>query len=284
MEERSGKEAVAQRRILVTGGTGLVGRAIRECVEKEDPATCSQESWIFLSSKDADLRSPAEARKVFEKHQPTHVIHLAARVGGLFENMRYKVEFWRENIAINDNVLELSREFKVEKLVSCLSTCIFPDKTSYPITEAMIHNGPPHDSNVGYAYAKRMLDVLNRCYHEQYGCQYTSIVPTNIFGKHDNFNLESSHVIPGLIHKLYLAKSFFCAVLFASLSLSLSLSLLLIGFFSLLPLSRREQHRLYSVGHRQATPAIYLLIRPCPPHFMGAALVRRGRSYHPLRG
>ncbi|KAL6048277.1 GDP-L-fucose synthase, variant 3 [Balamuthia mandrillaris] len=211
MEERSGKEAVAQRRILVTGGTGLVGRAIRECVEKEDPATCSQESWIFLSSKDADLRSPAEARKVFEKHQPTHVIHLAARVGGLFENMRYKVEFWRENIAINDNVLELSREFKVEKLVSCLSTCIFPDKTSYPITEAMIHNGPPHDSNVGYAYAKRMLDVLNRCYHEQYGCQYTSIVPTNIFGKHDNFNLESSHVIPGLIHKLYLAKSFFCA-------------------------------------------------------------------------
>ncbi|KAL6077343.1 GDP-L-fucose synthase, variant 2 [Balamuthia mandrillaris] len=224
MEESSGKEeAVAQRRILVTGGTGLVGRAIRECVEQEDPATRVQESWIFLSSKDADLRSPAEARKVFEKHQPTHVIHLAARVGGLFENMRYKVEFWRENIAINDNVLELSREFKVAKLVSCLSTCIFPDKTSYPITEAMIHNGPPHDSNVGYAYAKRMLDVLNRCYHEQYGCQFTSIVPTNIFGKHDNFNLESSHVIPGLIHKLYLAKSFFCSVLFASLSLSFSL-------------------------------------------------------------
>jgi GDP-L-fucose synthase len=107
---------------------------------------------------------------------------------------------------MNDNVMECSRIYGVEKLVSCLSTCIFPDKTTYPIDETMIHDGPPHDSNCGYAYAKRMIDVMNKCYNEQYGCNFTSIIPTNIYGPHDNFNIEDGHVIPGLIHKCYLAK------------------------------------------------------------------------------
>jgi len=91
-------------------------------------------------------------------------------------------------------------------VVSCLSTCIFPDKTSYPIDETMIHNGPPHTSNEGYAYAKRMIDVINRAYNSQYGCQFTSVVPTNIFGPHDNFNVDDGHVLPGLMHKCLTAK------------------------------------------------------------------------------
>lgn len=91
-------------------------------------------------------------------------------------------------------------------MVSCLSTCIFPDKTTYPIDEMMIHNGPPHHSNEGYAYAKRMIDVINRCYHLQHGCMFTSVVPTNIFGPHDNFSIEDGHVLPGLMHKCLLAK------------------------------------------------------------------------------
>ena len=107
---------------------------------------------------------------------------------------------------MNDNVFEACREFGVKKLVSCLSTCIFPDKTTYPIDETMVHNGPPHPSNEGYAYAKRMIDVLNRSYERQYGLKYTSIIPTNIYGPHDNFNVEDGHVIPGLIHKCYKAQ------------------------------------------------------------------------------
>lgn len=87
---------------------------------------------------------------------------MAACVGGLFKNMRQKAELFRDNFLINDNVIHNSHEFKVSKVVSCLSTCIFPDKTTYPIDETMIHNGPPHDSNFGYAYAKRMIDVSNR--------------------------------------------------------------------------------------------------------------------------
>ena len=98
--------------------------------------------------------------KVFEKHRPTHVIHLAAKVGGLYGNMKANLEFFRINMAINDNVLALCHEFKVQKVVSCLSTCIFPDKTTYPIDETMVHNGPPHTSNYGYSYAKRMIDVM----------------------------------------------------------------------------------------------------------------------------
>ena len=85
-------------------------------------------------------------------------------------------------------------------------TCIFPDKTTFPIDETMIHNGPPHFSNEGYAYAKRMVDVQNRMYKAQHGCNFTAVIPTNIFGKHDNFHLDDSHVIPGLIHRGYLCK------------------------------------------------------------------------------
>ncbi len=87
---------------------------------------------------------------------------MAACVGGLFKNMRQKAELFRDNFLINDNVIHNSHEFKVSKVVSCLSTCIFPDKTTYPIDETMIHNGHPHDSNFGYAYAKSMIDVSNR--------------------------------------------------------------------------------------------------------------------------
>jgi GDP-L-fucose synthase len=180
-----------------------VGKAI-ESVVKEDGV--ANESWYFASSKDADLRDRASTKAMFDRIKPTHVIHLAAMVGGLFRNLKYKVEFYRENILINDNVMECCREANVVKLVSCLSTCIFPDKTTYPIDETMVHNGPPHPSNAGYAYAKRMIDVMNRAYNEQHGCNFTSIIPTNIYGPHDNFCIQDGHVIPGLIHKTYLAK------------------------------------------------------------------------------
>lgn len=191
-------------RVLVTGGSGLVGRAIQQVVEEE--GTKEGDEWIFLSSKDADLRNKEETKAIFQKHQPTHVIHLAAMVGGLFKNMKFNLDFWRDNIHINDNVLQVAHEFDVIKVVSCLSTCIFPDKTTYPIDETMIHNGPPHESNFGYAYAKRMIDVHNRAYFQQYGRCYTAVIPTNVFGPHDNFNIEDGHVLPGLIHKTYLAQ------------------------------------------------------------------------------
>ncbi|CAK9816267.1 Probable GDP-L-fucose synthase [Anthophora quadrimaculata] len=186
--------------ILVTGGTGLVGRAIETVVKENKNET---EKWIFVGSKDADLCDKLSTEKLFEKHKPTHVIHLAAMVGGLFYNMKHNLDFLRRNIHMNDNVLQTAHENGVVKVISCLSTCIFPDKTTYPIDETMIHNGPPHSSNYGYSYAKRLIDIQNRGYYEQYGRLYTSIIPCNVFGPNDNFQPGASHVIPGLMRRLY---------------------------------------------------------------------------------
>jgi len=193
-----------EKKVLVTGGSGLVGQAVRMMVE-EDPNE-NVENWIFLSSKDGDLREMSACKKIFEEHKPTHVLHLAAFVGGLYRNMKYPVDFWNHNVNMNQNVMKCSFDSNVQKLVSCLSTCIFPDKTTYPINEDMIHQGPPHNSNEPYAYAKRMIDVMNRAYYQQYQKIFTSVIPTNIYGPYDNFHLEDSHVIPALIHKCYLAK------------------------------------------------------------------------------
>ncbi|XP_041989035.1 GDP-L-fucose synthase [Aricia agestis] len=193
--------------ILVTGGSGLVGKAINEIVLEEKSKGNKEyenENWIFLSSKDGDLRERTATEAIFDKHQPTHVIHLAAMVGGLFHNMEHNLDFFRENMAINDNVLNASHKYDVKKVVSCLSTCIFPDKTTYPIDESMVHNGPPHSSNYGYSYAKRMIDVLNRGYWQQHGRRFTSVVPCNVFGPHDNFS-STAHVLPALVRRMHAA-------------------------------------------------------------------------------
>lgn len=196
--------------VLVTGGTGLVGKAIEHIIQTEPEGSRfgkkPGETWVFASSSEADLRNSQQTNKLYEKYKPTHVIHLAALVGGLFKNMKYKLTFLRENILINDNVLHASYTHKTQKLISCLSTCVFPDKVEYPLDENKIHSGPPHESNFGYAHAKRMVDVQNHAYKEEFGCNFTSAIPTNVFGPNDNFDLEDSHVIPGLIHKCYLAK------------------------------------------------------------------------------
>ena len=177
---------------LVTGGTGLVGSAIS--------------AEVYLSSSNVDLRNTSETFKIFETILPDKVIHCAARVGGLGGNMNYKGEYFYDNMMMNLNVLEASRRVGVKKLVSFMSTCVFPDDVEYPLTEEKIHLGEPHHSNYPYAYAKRMVEVQSRAYREQYGVNYVSIIPTNIYGPNDNFDLHQGHVMPMLIHKCYLAK------------------------------------------------------------------------------
>ena len=187
-------------KVLVTGGTGLVGNGINVIKEyfKYD--------FVFLSSKDCDLTSYEETIALFKTIKPDYVIHLAACVGGLFKNMNFKVDMYEKNTLINYNVLKCCHEVSVKKVISCLSTCIFPDKTTYPINEEMLHNGPPHTSNDAYAYAKRMIEVHSQAYQQQYGDNFICVIPTNIYGEHDNYSLEGGHVIPALIHKCYLAK------------------------------------------------------------------------------
>lgn len=188
-------------KVLITGGSGLVGSAI-----KSISSLYPNFEFIFLSSKDCDLTNWEQTNQYFNSVKPDYVIHLAANVGGLFKNMKYKVDMLESNLTINSNVLKASHNIQVKKLVACLSTCIFPDKTTYPINESMLHLGPPHFSNDAYAYAKRILEIQCKAYREQYGDNFICVIPTNIYGLFDNFNLDDGHVIPALIHKCYLAK------------------------------------------------------------------------------
>jgi GDP-L-fucose synthase len=188
-------------KILVTGGSGLVGSAIQSISH-----LYPQYTFIFASSNHCDLTNWEQTIQYFKFINPDYVIHLAAMVGGLFKNMKWKVSMLETNLTINSNVLKASHQVNVKKLIGCLSTCIFPDKTTYPINETMLHDGPPHFSNDAYAYAKRILEVQCKAYHEQYGNNFVCVIPTNIYGPKDNFNLSDAHVIPALIHRCYLAK------------------------------------------------------------------------------
>jgi len=182
-----------ENKILVTGGYGLVGS---EFIGAQ---------FYKPTSKQFDLVKTEDTNRLMLK-QFDGVIHCAGKVGGIGGNMNFKGEFFYDNIMMNTNIIEGARLTKVKNLVCFLSTCIFPDKTEYPLTESKIHLGPPHFSNNAYAYAKRMADVQIRAYKEQYDLNYKSVIPTNIYGPNDNYNLENGHVIPSLIHKCFLAR------------------------------------------------------------------------------
>ena len=177
---------------MVTGGSGLVGSAIY--------------GHFKPTHEELDLMELDAIIDYIEENEITHIIHCAAKVGGIKANMEHLGEFFYDNIIINSNVLEASKRCGVEKVVSFMSTCVFPDDATYPLSPDQIHNGEPHSSNYAYAYAKRMLEVQSRAYREQYGCNFVTVIPCNIYGPNDNFDLESSHVIPALIHKCYVAK------------------------------------------------------------------------------
>ncbi len=189
--------------VIITGGTGLVGSALK--LNADSSINCIQ-----LNSKNADLKDYNQSLKIIsEIHNSTPIsiiIHCAARVGGLYRNMREPVEMMNDNLLINTNILNIAHSLNINKVVCVLSTCIFPDKIEYPIKVEDLHMGPPHPSNEGYAHAKRILEVQCRAFRKQYGREYYCIIPTNIYGPNDNFNPRDSHVIPGLIYKAVSSK------------------------------------------------------------------------------
>ena len=174
----------------------MVGLALKQLIPEA----------VFISSRQYDLRKNRDVEKMFSYHEPEQVIHLAAKVGGIKANMDYMADFYLDNILINTNVLQNAYKYKTKKLVSLLSTCVYPDSCKYPLKENQIHNGIPHSTNFAYAHAKRMLDVQSRAYRKQHGCNFITAIPNNLFGENDNFDLENSHVIPAIIRKIHEAK------------------------------------------------------------------------------
>ena len=181
-------------RCLVTGGTGMLGLHLKD----ELP------NFTYLSSKDCDLTNMQEVEKLMNFYKPDWVIHSAAKVGGILENIEKPADFYDQNVLMNTNILICSKNAKVKRFLGILSTCMYPERNIvYPMSEKDIHYGPPPVSNLSYGYAKRAMGVQIEAYRAQYGLKYNYIIPCNLYGEYDNFeNSLKSHFVTALLKKI----------------------------------------------------------------------------------
>lgn len=184
-------------KILVTGGSGLVGNYL----EKYLPDA------IYLSSKDYDLTTESGVRHMYLKHKPDIVIHLAAKVGGIMDNINKPAEYYTQNVMMNTLLVDYAKKLNVKRFLGVLSTCIFPDvMDTYPMKEEDLHLGPPTMTNFSYGYAKRSMAVQIDAYNKQYGTQYQYLTPCNLYGVGDKDHEANSHFITALVKKIFDAK------------------------------------------------------------------------------
>ena len=185
------------KKILVTGGSGMVGRSLRDMMPDA----------IYLSSKDCDLTNPIETELLIKHHKPDIIIHLAAKVGGIIDNINKPAEYFDDNVIMNTILLKAAHKYGVERFIGILSTCIYPDVVdTYPMTEEMLHLGAPTPTNFSYAYAKRCLAVQIEAYNKQYGTKYQYLTPCNLYGQYDKWG-ENSHFVAALIKKIMFARA-----------------------------------------------------------------------------
>jgi len=188
--------------VYVTGGTGLVGTAF---YNHKDPSI----NYTVIPGPSAggpDFSIREETLDFFSNKKIDALVHTAARVGGIKANIDNPLDFYSQNTRINTNVLDAAATNNIKKCVSFLSTCVYPNKSEYPLMEKNIHTGEPHESNFSYAYSKRMLDIHSRAINKQLGYQYFCVSPNNLYGINDNFDTDDSHVIPGIMIKIQNAK------------------------------------------------------------------------------
>jgi len=186
--------------ILVAGGTGLAGSAIVRELERVDKKV------IGISSKDVDLLDRAKTFSFIKDLKPTLIIDAAAKVGGVGSNNAYPVEFLSQNLQIQSNLMDAAHEARVEKFVFLGSSCIYPRNCAQPIKEDYLLTGELEQTNSAYAVAKIAGIELIKSYRKEYGHTWISVMPTNLYGPNDNFDLENSHVLPALIRKFVEAK------------------------------------------------------------------------------
>jgi len=188
-------------RVLIAGANGMVGSAIVRNLEIK-----GYTNIIKGTRDDVDFTNPDETERYFCSEEPEYVFVAAAKVGGIMANNNYKAEFLTENLQIQTNLIQQSYNFGVKKLLFLGSSCIYPKLASQPITEDQLMTGPLEPTNDAYAIAKIAGIKMCQAYREQYGFNAISLMPTNLYGTNDNFNLESSHVLPALIRKFHEAK------------------------------------------------------------------------------
>jgi len=181
-------------KILVTGGSGMVGKHLQKIIPNA----------IYISSNQGDLRDIKYTTWLFSCYEPDVVIHLAAKVGGIQDNIKYPADYFDDNVLINTNVLKSCHKYNTKQFIGIISTCAYPDVvSSYPMTEKDLFSGPPAKTNFSYGFAKRSLAVQIEAYNKQYGTNYSYLIPSNLYSEHDDFTNESKmHFITALLYKI----------------------------------------------------------------------------------
>lgn len=188
-------------RIYVAGHKGLVGSAIvRNLLDK------GYNNLILKTHEELDLTNQKQVQQFFEKYKPEYVFLSAAKVGGIYANNTYPAEFIYQNLMIQNNVIHNSYQYNVKKLLFLGSSCIYPKNCPQPIKEDYLLTGQLEPTNEAYAIAKISGIKMCQAYNRQYGTSFISVMPTNLYGQNDNFDLETSHVLPALIRKFHEAK------------------------------------------------------------------------------
>jgi GDP-L-fucose synthase len=190
-----------EKKIYVAGHNGMVGSAIvRELTKR------GYENFLFKSFKELDLRKQDDVETFFNKEKPEIIIIAAAKVGGILANNTYRADFLYDNLMIESNLIHASYLTKVEKLIFLGSSCIYPKLAPQPLKEEYLLSGYLEDTNEPYAIAKIAGIKMCENYYKQFGCNFYSVMPTNLYGINDNFDLQTSHVLPALIRKFHEAK------------------------------------------------------------------------------
>jgi GDP-L-fucose synthase len=188
-------------KIYIAGHTGLVGSALVRKFTAE-----GFNNLVYTPWPEYDLRNQQQTNNFFEREKPEYVVIAAAKVGGILANDTYRAEFIYDNIMIASNIIHAAYLNKVKKLIFLGSSCIYPKNCPQPMKEEYLLTGPLEPTNEPYAIAKIAGIKLCENYYRQYGCNYYSVMPTNLYGPNDNFDLETSHVLPAIIRKMHLAK------------------------------------------------------------------------------
>jgi len=189
------------KRIFVAGHKGMVGSAIVRSLK-----SLGHENFILRTSSELDLRDASEVSAFFESEKPEIVYLAAAKVGGIIANMRYPADFLFDNLAITSNTIRASHKYGVKKLLFLGSSCIYPKHAQQPISESALLTGELEPTNEPYALAKIAGIKMCEAYRAQHGCNFISVMPTNLYGPGDNYHQESSHVLPSFIRRFYEAK------------------------------------------------------------------------------
>ncbi|RMG80572.1 MAG: GDP-L-fucose synthase [Bacteroidetes bacterium] len=188
-------------KIYIAGHRGMVGSSIFRRLQK-----AGFSNFVFRTSGELDLRRQADVEAFFEAERPDYVFLAAAKVGGILANNTYRAEFIYDNMMIQNNVIHASYKFGVKKLLFLGSSCIYPKMAPQPLKEEYLLTGPLEPTNEPYAIAKIAGIKMCDAYRAQYGCNFISVMPTNLYGPNDNYDLEKSHVLPALIRKFHEAK------------------------------------------------------------------------------